>query len=129
MPDSRPDSLHELYESAIYEVDFADGRECFHTGHNTSSRPPFFVVTAYNPGHERPSAETNEQANRELETALHEANITFLPASGRNPEGTHVEPSFALFGVPTDRVLTFARRFGQAAVFHWDGDRGSVLCD
>jgi hypothetical protein len=124
------EALESVYREAIFEVDFEGGREQFVVGTTGSLRPPFFGITAYNAGFERPTLEENEAANRELVRMITELGVPFWPAVGRDRESTHVEPSFAVFGISEETAIALARRFRQAAVVHWDGERARMLwCD
>ena len=124
------EALESAYREAIFEVDFEDGSEQFVVGSTDSLRPPFFGITAYNPGFDRPSREENESANRELLRMITELGSSFRPAVGRDRESTHVEPSFAVVGISEETAVQLSRRFGQAAVVHWDGERAQILwCD
>ena len=84
------------------------------------------IITAYNPGHRRPSQQENEKANQRLAQVIEKAGLTSYPALGRNEDGSHREPSFAvaLETGPLKYQLAFvsslAGRAGQAAVFYWD---------
>lgn len=130
MPRTAREVLESVYREAIFEVDFEGGPEQFAVGTTGSLHPPFFGITAYNAGFERPSHEANVAANRELVRLITELGVPFLPAVGRNREGTYVEPSFAVFGISEASALELAHRFRQAAVVHWDGERARIVwCD
>lgn len=85
------------------------------------------VVTAWNPGTERPGAAANREANEKLRQVLQAGGWTFFDAEGFNPDRSHVEPSFVVLGPPDPALLKVARQFGQAAVFAWDGNTGEVV--
>jgi hypothetical protein len=130
LTDDERRELGAIYNSALFEVDFEDGTERFRVGPGRSGRPPFALVTAYNPGFERPSVAENEHANKALRALLAASNITSLPARGSSDPETHTEPSFALFNIAEAEALNIARRFRQAAVFAWDGHEGRIVwCD
>jgi hypothetical protein len=130
LTDSQRETLGAIYNSAVFDVDFEDGSESFRVGPGASSREPFFLITAYNPGFERPTQAENEHANKALRATLLASHVTFLPARGSSDSGRHSEPSFALFGVSEARALAIARRFRQAAVYAWDGVEGRIIwCD
>ena len=121
------EALEFAYSEAVFEIDFEDGPEQFVVGAIGSARPPFFGITAYNPGFERPSPQENEAANRELVRRITELGVPFRPAVGRNRESTYAEPSFAVFGISEATAIALARRFRQAAVVHWDGERAGIV--
>lgn len=123
------DELRRVYESAIYEVWFEDGPRRFFVGDRESDccPEPFAVVTGYNPGNEPPPDTVNEASNAMLEIELQGRGFRYALASGHDTDWTHDEPSFAVFGIREAQALEIARRFRQAALFWWDGSRGSLL--
>jgi hypothetical protein len=126
MPRQPNPVLARAYESATYEVDFPNETVAFHAGAGPPREPPFVVLTAFNPGHARPSAAENEAANEDLRRLLDRRGLAWLPARGTNADRTHVEPSFAVFNLPIAEALEIARHFRQSAVFSWDGHRGTI---
>jgi hypothetical protein len=119
--------LARAYDSAAYEVDFPSGTVAFRVGEGPPREPPSVILTAFNPGHERPPLPENEAANRELQELLDRRGIAWLPARGLNADRTHVEPSFAVLNLRRSEALAIARQFRQAAIFAWDGHRGSIV--
>lgn len=128
MPAPGRDELSSRFESAIYEVWFDDGPRRFTVGGDSDScDEPFALVTGYNPGgHDTPDT-VNDASNAMLEIELQGRAIRYRLGNGHDPAWTHDEPSFALFGLSRDRALAIASRFGQAALFWWDGKQGSIL--
>ncbi|GIW17605.1 MAG: hypothetical protein KatS3mg064_0762 [Tepidiforma sp.] len=122
--DEPPDpELDRLYREAVYEVALPGGRAAFRIGEGVPGAPgPFAVVTAWNPGRERPGREENEARNRALQAEIERRGWRWLPAEGRSPEGAHREPSFAVFGATLDEALALGRQFGQAAIVWFDGE-------
>ncbi|WP_106427075.1 DUF3293 domain-containing protein [Tepidiforma thermophila] len=119
--------LEAVYGSAVYEAELPGGRVTFRVGDCVPGAPgPFAIVTAWNPGHERPPREVNEARNAELRSEIERRGWHWGPAEGRSPDGTHQEPSFAVWGAPLDEVLALAREFGQAAVAWFDGERARL---
>ena len=84
------------------------------------------IVTAHNPGHERPGDEANRAANERLRAEIERREWTWCAAVGYSPERNHEEPSFAVLDVREDEVLELARQFRQRAIFVWDGRRGRL---
>jgi hypothetical protein len=121
--------LRVSYEAAIYEVWFEDGLRRFRVGDAPSDacEEAFAVITGYNPGGERPTDTVNEASNAMLEIELQGRGFRYALANGHDAEWTHDEPSFAVFGVTQEQASAIAKRFRQAAVFWWDGRRGSLL--
>ncbi len=122
--------LTRLYDTAVYEVAFPDGWKVFHVGAHGPRTDPFVLITAYDPAGAQTSAAENQAANERLARTLHSRGWHVLEALGRSPDGSHVEPSFAVFGIPLAEALEVAREFDQAAVFVWDGARARIAwCD
>ncbi len=119
--------LDRLYREAVYEVELPGGGAVFRIGEAVAGAPgTFAVVTAWNPGRERPGREENEARNRALRAEIERRGWQWARAEGRSPDGTHREPSFAVFGAALEEVRTLARAFGQAAIVWFDG-REAVL--
>lgn len=121
--DSGPDpELERVYRDAVYAI-WLGGREVtFRVGESIDGvTDPFVLVTAYNPGHERPPAEANAAHNAELRQVIEARGWRWVPAEGRSADGTHREPSFAVFGIAREEGIDLGRRFGQAAICWFDG--------
>ena len=83
--------------------------------------PRWAVVTAYNPhGLDRDSG-GNAARHAKLEAALRETGEPFLRADGRSPDASHREIGVAV-GLPQPDAVALAARFGQSAIFWFDGD-------
>jgi hypothetical protein len=84
---------------------------------------PLVVITAWNPGSERPGLAVNQAAHEELLArvrTLSSANLrplTVLKAGGRSADGTHLEDSVAVHGLDLSDALELGRRMRQAAIF------------
>lgn len=113
--------LNSLYLSAVYEVEFPAGLVRFRIGDSVPGRP-FALVTAYNPGRSRPSAEENAEANARLHAAIRTRGYDYARARGESPDGAHSEPSFAVFDIPFEAALQLAKELGQAAFVWSDGE-------
>ncbi len=126
-------SLARAYESAVYVAELPAGRVEFRLHARHRGRPPgspLAIITAWNPGVERPSETANKEANLRLESALKEARWPYYPAIGRSEDGSHTEPSYAVLGIDPAAAMDLARNFRQAAVFFWDGKQSRLLwCD
>ncbi len=127
------DDLVRAYERAVYVAELQEGTVEFRIGVapvGPAPDTPLAIITAWNPGHSRPTKDVNESANRQLEAALLKAGRNYYPAYGRSEDGTHKEPSFAVTGIDSAAVIALARHFRQAAVFFWDGKQSCLLwCD
>jgi hypothetical protein len=99
--------------------------------------PRFAVFTAENPAGENaedaPSAreeERRERSNRqrrvELAAELRSIGVPFVDVDGVAPSGDYRERCAAAV-MDRDDAVAFARRFGQLALFWFDGDRFWVL--
>lgn len=135
--------LRAVYEAAIYEVHFPGRTVHFRVG-DPAPEPvePFAIITAWNPGHERPSRAENDAANQRLEADLRAAGLRYLRSLSfertpelPTPEGPnvptpeelhHAEPGFAVFGIDIEAALALARRYRQAAILCCDGRRAEL---
>ena len=118
MPDNQ---LEAVYLAAVYEVRLP-GRLAlrFRVGDRLQSAP-FALITAYNPGNGRPTDEANAAAHRRLETVIHAGGWNYAEGQGMSDDGSHVEPSLAVFGISRSDALQIAASFGQAAMVWFDG--------
>jgi hypothetical protein len=78
-------------------------------------------VTAYNPGRIL-TPEENAQRERELADAVRALGVPSLRADGVPPVAGHREPGVAI-ALPQEEAVELARRFGQSAIFWFDGQR------
>ncbi|MCC6958490.1 MAG: DUF3293 domain-containing protein [Dehalococcoidia bacterium] len=123
-PAPNPDraALERAYREALYSVELPGGTVTFRIGERLPDVEPFALITAWNPGHARPGDVENAAANARLRYRLTALSLRFVAADGRSPDGAHVEPSFAVFGISREAGLALAREFGQAAIAWFDGD-------
>ncbi len=75
------------------------------------------VITAWNPGDDRPTREENEKANSELLNRLSAMGLHPVRALGADPDSDHAEESWAVVGLSDDQVRVLGAEFGQIAVF------------
>lgn len=118
------------YSGSHFDIFWSEGQVSTLAGEGIIQGPlpesDLVIITAYNPGQARPSAEENQKANEKLGNYLKEAGLMFYQAVGRDPQHSHSEPSFAvvLETGPAKYQLAFlcslAGCFQQAAVFCWD---------
>lgn len=123
-------ALARLYEQAVYMVELPTGQVEFRVGAAPDGplpEGPLAIVTAWNPGLERPSEADNRKANERLRKVLNQNGWIFYPACGRSEDGRHGEPSFAVMDIEPEQALALARQFEQAAVLYWDGVRARLL--
>lgn len=116
--------LEAAYRAALYVVELPSGRVVLRIGERAPGLPgPFAIVTAWNPALERPPREVNEARNRAMLREVERRGLAWAPAEGRSPDGSHREPSFAVFMDSVEEGLTLARKFGQAAICWFDGEK------
>jgi hypothetical protein len=81
--------------------------------------PPVVVLTAWDPGSVRQEESVNRARHDELVAALAALTVSWWPATGRDPDGDHLEEGAAVTGLTVTDALAMGRRFGQAAVYVW----------
>jgi len=122
------EELFDIYDDTI--VTAWDGREWVDPGPACVERAVGAVVlTAWNPGWERPAREVNEEANRRLEAELAHRGWDFWPAVGASRHDDHSEPGFLVWGMSPEDGCALARDFGQFAIYVYDADGMRVTCD
>jgi hypothetical protein len=75
------------------------------------------VLTAWNPGHDRPSRAANDAANEALRQLLESEGCHPIPARGSDPNSDHAEESWCVVGLSDERARAIGAQFGQWAVF------------
>ena len=108
----------------------------WHPAHQVAARlGTLHVITAWNPGDERPSREENDRANRALRADLEALNLEArglapLPALGSDPNSPHAEESWAVTGLDDRTARELGAKYRQVAVFRITADTQTVLgCD
>lgn len=84
------------------------------------------VVTAVQPNGEPGSADSMARL-AVLDEELATMEIRSIGAVGSSLAGDYAEESRAVFGLSDDQARRLGLRFGQVAVFAWDGPRWSLL--
>lgn len=79
------------------------------------------VMTAYNPGTDRPSWAENEAANARLLEVLKSTGYEIWRADGHSADGTWREPGWLVWDMPVEMGAGIAGRFDQFAVYAYDG--------
>lgn len=98
---------------------------------------PFAVLTAENPMGEnaagKPSAaqkaasdNRNDGRRADLEAQLRKSGVEFQPCDGVAAEGDYREQGVAVV-LPREQAVMLARRFGQLAIFWFDGRNFSLV--
>ena len=85
------------------------------------------VITAWNPGDERPSSEVNDTQNNQLLADISAMGIEALEALGSDPNSTHAEKSWAVIGLTDKIAIELGKKYGQVAVFRITESQQSVL--
>lgn len=124
------------YIRAVFRVDLEQGTRWIRparTGqpHDVifpdSAGRTVYVITAFNQAGKVAPQEANALAHQRLEARLHEMGATCLAAAGGNLQWTHVEPGFAVIGMPEEDARALGREFGQDALFGWSPTTLTVL--
>ena len=85
------------------------------------------VITAWNPGDQRPTDQTNRAANQELFEQLVTRGLEPVRAVGQDPDSSHAEESWAVSGTTDDIARELGAQFGQVAVFRITTGSQTVL--
>lgn len=85
------------------------------------------VITAWNPGDERPNADSNAVADARLRDHLVGRGLDPLRARGADPESTHFEDGWLVRGLRDVDARSIGADFGQVAVFKLANARQAVL--
>lgn len=88
---------------------------------------PVPILTAWDPGPERPGLEVNRRLGAELESVLRPRAQRLLDAVGIDPESGHREEGVAALGLAVDDAVAVGARFGQDAIFVWSTDAWSIV--
>lgn len=90
---------------------------------------PVHVITAWNPGDERPGRAANDAAHRRLHDVLVELGTEPVLARGSDAHSDHYEDGWAVAGLSHDTARKIGTQFGQVAIF-WitDSDQYVVAC-
>ena len=128
MPDNSNSALLELY--AATWLDLATGESLdlacpIGTRERSllarSALPErFVIITAFEPHPGARDAAHDMAREHHLRAVLATFGRPVVPLTGRSPDATHREPSFAV-DLPVDTALHLARLFAQHAVFFYDG--------
>lgn len=90
---------------------------------------PVHILTAWNPGEERPHAQ-NVAANERLRRDLVERGLDHAPAIGASPDGTWSEDGFAVSGLGHADAVALGAHYGQLAIYEVTGSSWAVVpCD
>lgn len=87
------------------------------------------VLTAWNPGWERPERPVNDAANLRLQKDLEALGVEVWPAVGASRHDDHSEPGFIAWGMDGQSGCAVARRFGQFAIYVYDAQGTRLTLD
>lgn len=85
------------------------------------------VITAWNPGDERPAREVNDRANEALRADLTQRGLAPMRALGSDPNSPHAEESWAVAGFNDRDARELGAKYLQVAVFRITAARQTVL--
>ena len=85
------------------------------------------VITAWNPGDERPGSEVNDARNEQLHADISALGFDALAAQGSDPNSSHSEKSWAVVGLTDNAAVELGKKYDQVAVFRITESRQSVL--
>jgi hypothetical protein len=85
------------------------------------------VITAWNPGDERPAPVINESNNELLRTDIGALGVDVFEALGSDPSSSHAEKSWAVVGLSDAVAIELGKKYGQVAVFRITPATQSVL--
>jgi hypothetical protein len=84
------------------------------------------VITAWNPGDERPPDEVNDAQNELLRQDLVALGLDPITAVGSDPKSNHSEKSWAVAGLVIADALRLGAKYQQVAIFHINESRQTV---
>ncbi len=91
------------------------------------SEEPVCILTAWDPGAERPGVEVNRRRGAELEAAVRRRASRVLHAVGVDPSSRHREEGVAMLGLSVDDAVALGAQYRQEAIFVWTPDAWSIV--
>lgn len=125
------EQLFAAYESTLVTVvDPASGEHLSEAEACRRRGETAVIITAWNPGFARPSADENRAADARLVADLARSGYEFWSAVGESPSGDFHEDGHIVWGMPESLGRELARAYGQFAIYHCDsrGHRVIVEC-
>jgi len=120
-----PESVSDLYLAAYVLVNIEG--QWMPAQHAVAQLGAIHVLTAWNPGLERPGSAANHAANEALRQLLESEGCNPIPALGGDPNSDHTEESWCVTGLSDSRAREIGARFGQWAVFRITSSAQTVL--
>jgi len=126
--DPAREELHEIYESARVEMRPIGAQVWTDAVETVRERAlSGVVITAWNPGTDRPNTTANVEANKRLLIRLRENCSDIWEADGFSPDSAHREPGYIAWGMQSDLGVKIAREFNQFAIFYFEANGDRVL--
>jgi hypothetical protein len=92
--------------------------------------PPVHILTAWDPGPERPGEAVNRARQAELESELRVLGLHLCPTIGRDVRTGHSEEGVGISGMEREAILAVAATYGQDAIFEWTPEALlTISCD
>ena len=88
---------------------------------------PVHLLTAWDPGLERPGRDVNRARQAALEADLARLAVPLLAAVGVDPATGRREEGVAVRGLPEAEVLALGVRYGQDAIFAWTPTEWAIV--
>ncbi len=85
------------------------------------------ILTAWDPGDERPGTEVNRRRGAELESALRRRASRVLHAVGVDPSSEHREEGVAALGLSVKEAVVLGVEYRQEAIFVWTPQTWSIV--
>jgi hypothetical protein len=85
------------------------------------------VITAWNPGDERPDGESNAAADERLREELRHAGLAAVRARGADPSSAHFEDGWFVRGLSDDEARSIGADYGQVAIFRFSNALQTVM--
>ena len=122
---STPPDITTLYLATIVTI---DDHGTWRPAHEVAARlGTLHVLTAWNPGDERPAREANDHANEALRADLAQRGLAPMRALGKDPNSDHAEESWAVAGLTDHDARELGAKYRQVAVFRITATRQTVL--
>jgi hypothetical protein len=120
-----PPDIASLYLATVVTVEAAG---TWRSAREVAARlGTLHVVTAWNPGDERPAREVNDHANEALRAELARRGLAPMRALGSDPNSPHAEESWAVAGRTDHDARELGAKYRQVAVFRITATRQTVL--
>jgi len=124
-PSTANPDIASLYLATVVTV---DDHGTWRPAHEVAAKlGTLHVITAWNPGDERPEREVNDHANEALRADLTQRGLAPLRALGSDPNSSHAEESWAVAGFNDREARELGVKYRQVAVFRITATRQTVL--